>query len=237
MSEWKAKRFWKKATVEAVVDGFQILLDGRPVRTPFKSPLVLPTRTMAEAMAAEWDVQTENIDPRTMPITRSANSAIDKVVPQKRAVVEMLAAYAQTDLLCHRAAYPPALSARQAEGWDPVLSWAEKHFRAPLFVTVGIMPVEQPQTSLAALQDAVDATPVFTLTGLHDLVMLSGSLVLGLAVRDRTIAAETAWNLSRIDEDWQSAEWGHDDEAAAAADKKRDAFLHADRFVTLANGA
>jgi len=236
MSEWKAKRFWKAATVEDGPDGYQVRLDARPLMTPLKSPLIVPTQAMAVAMATEWDAQATDIDPRTMPVTRSANSAIDKVAPQRQAVADMLAAYAETDLLCHRAEMPVELAALQADGWDPLLDWAGRHFQAPLVVTTGVMPVEQPTASLAALAHAVTETPVFTLTALHDLIMLSGSLVLGLAVARREIPADRAWLLSRIDEDWQTAQWGHDDEAAAVAIRKRDAFLHADRFVALAAG-
>ena len=145
----------------------------------------------------------------------------------------MLAAYAETDLTCHRAHAPEALVTRQAQAWDPILDWAATALDAPLTPTAGILAVDQPQASLAALSAHVAALDEFQLTALHDLVTLSGSLLLGLATSARHLDPDTAWSLSRIDEDWQIEQWGHDDDAAAAAAIKRDQFLQADRFWTL----
>ena len=234
MTEWKARRFWTAATVTETADGLTVSLDARPVRTPGKLPLILPTRAMAEAVAAEWDAQSERIDPLSMPVTRAANSAIEKVRPQRDAVVAEIARYGGTDLLCYRAAEPPALAAQQAEAWDPWLTWAANALDAPLAVQHGLMPVAQPPESLARLATAVDKLDSFELTGFHDLVALSGSLVLAFAViRDRLDPA-AAWDLSRIDEAWQTALWGHDDEAAAQAAARRAAFLAGARFYRLA---
>ena len=230
MTGWKAKRFWKDVTVAEGPGGWHVLLDSRPVRTPAKAAMDLPTEAMARAVAVEWAAQEADIDPRTMPITRSANSAIDRVVPQHDEVAAMLAAYAETDLLCHRAEGPEALARRQAEGWDPLLDWAADAFGARLWATAGILPVAQPEASLARLHDAVREADAFRLAALHDLVTLSGSLILGLAVARGRLGARDAWRLSRIDEDWQIEQWGEDEEAAEAAARKLDQFLHADRF-------
>ena len=234
MSEWKARRFWTQATVEDTGDGYEVLLDARPVRTPSKAPLRLPTRAMAEAMAAEWDAQAEQIDPRTMPITRSANTAIDKVTPQRAEIVALLADYADADLTCYRAAAPDELIARQAEAWDPLLDWAADTFQARLFAVEGVMHAAQPPESLARLTGQVDAMDPFALTGFHDLVALSGSLIIGLAAAHRFAAPEELWQTSRIDETWQEQQWGVDEEAAAAAANKRTAFLDAFRFYEMA---
>ena len=124
MTGWKRKRFWKQARVVADGDGFAVELDGRPVRTPAKAALRLPGRAMAQAIAAEWDAQEDEIAPATMPFTRTANAAIDKVTPQRAEVAAMLAAYGDSDLLCYRADRPAELVRRQAESWDPALDWA-----------------------------------------------------------------------------------------------------------------
>lgn len=237
MSEWAVKRFWANADVAEVEGGFSVTLDGRPVRTPFKSALVLPTRDMAEAMAAEWAAQGDQVDPLSMPVTRSANSAIDKVATQHGAVADMLAAYAETDLLCHRAESPEELVRRQADGWDPILIWAAETFGAPLVVTQGVLPADQPEASLQAYGAAVASFAPFSLTALHDLVTLSGSLVLALAVARGQIAPEQGWLLSRIDELWQIEQWGDDDEARDFAAQKQEAFLHAARFLELSGEA
>ncbi len=237
MSEWKAKRFWKEATVSEDSDGFSVRLDGRPVRTPLKTLLTLPTRDMADAVAAEWDAQDKEIDPLSMPVTRSANAALDKVTAQHAEVAAMLAAYAETDLLCHRADSPVELVEQQNKGWGPVLDWAAKRYDAPLQVVSGILPARHSEDSLARYRAEVARFRPFSLTALHDLVTLSGSLVLGLYAASGDADADTVWRLSRIDEDWQISQWGEDEEATEHAEIKRAAFLHAARFLTLAQGS
>lgn len=233
MSSWTARRFWTIASAVPVEGGFAVHLDARPVRTPLKAPLVLPTFPLAEAVAAEWQAQEGKVKPETMPVTRTANSAIDKVAPQHSDVADMLAAYGGSDLLCYRATGPAGLIQVQAEGWDPLLAWAADTLSAPLQVTIGIVPVSQPAESLAALSRLVHQLDSFRLAAFHDLVAISGSLVLALAVIQRRLSAPEAWALSRIDEDWQISLWGEDEEAAEHAALKREAFLAADRFYGL----
>lgn len=233
MTGWAAKRFWKAATVERGPAGWELRLDGRPVRTPAKAPLVLPTEALARAIAAEWEAQGERIEPATMPLTRAANAAIDKVTPQREEVVAMLAAYGETDLLCHRAEAPEELVRRQAAAWDPLLAWAAQALGAPLTPTTGVISVAQPPGSLARLRDEVAELDPFQLTALHDLVALSGSLVLGLAALRGQALAEALWQASRVDEDWQEELWGRDDEATRAAALKRRDFLQAAQLLRL----
>lgn len=234
MSDWKPKRFWKSATVVAVDGGHTVHLDGRPVKTPSKAGLIVPTAAMAAAMAAEWDAQVELVDPRTMPVTRSANSAIDKVRVQHADVVAMLAEYGDSDLLCYRAADPEGLIRRQAEGWDPVLEWAAEALGVRLRVAQGVMHVKQDPVALKRLHDELAAFDEFALTAAHDLISLSGSLVLALAVTRNVLPPEDAWTLSRIDEHWQIEQWGADEDANADEMIKRAAFLDAMRFYQLA---
>lgn len=233
MSDWKAKRFWKEAKVRPVSDGFAVHLDTRAVKTPAKADLILPTRAMAEAVAAEWDAQTGQIDPRTMPVTRGANAAIDKVRPQRAEVTALLAEYGDSDLLCYRAAGPEGLIKQQAAGWDPLLDWAAETYDARLWVGEGVMHVAQDPAVLQRLTDQVAAFDEFAMAAAHDLISLSGSLILALAVTSDRLTPEDAWDLSRIDEDWQIAQWGDDDEASATAAVKRAAFLDAARFYRL----
>lgn len=236
MSEWAAKRFWQAADVVSDEAGFSVTLDGRAVKTPLKAPLVLPSQEMAQAIALEWDAQDGVIDPTSMPVTRSANAAIDKVSLQHGDVVDMLAAYAETDLLCHRADGPEALVARQHKHWQPLLDWGAQTHNAPLVVTTGILPAMQPQNSLDSYRKRIAEFRPFSLTALHDLIMLSGSLVLGLAVAARRIQADDAWDISRIDETFQIEQWGEDEDAMEAAALKQEAFRHAERFLRLAQG-
>lgn len=238
MTGWIAKRFWTTVAVDAAPDGgYGIRLDARPVRTPAKAPLVLPTRPLAEAVAAEWQAQGQVIDTHTMPFTRSANAAIDKVATQFDEVADLIAAYGESDLLCYRATEPERLAARQHAAWQPLLDWANARYDAPLVVTRGVAPVAQPPESVARLRAAVQRLDPFRLTALHDLVGISGSLVIGLAAGENAYAADALWTWSRIDEDWQAELWGQDDEAAAAGLRKRADFLHAYEFWRLSEKA
>lgn len=230
MSDWQPKRFWKKATAEASADGFTVVLDGRTVRTPAKAHLIVPTMKMAEAIAKEWDAQEDVVDPRKMPVTRGANAAIDKVRTQRTEVISLLAEYGDSDLLCYRAAGPDALLKRQADAWDPMLDWAAVTFGARLFVGEGVMHVAQKPEALAALEAQLVALDDFALAAAHDLISLSGSLILALAVMHQRLDAQEAWLLSRIDEHWQVEQWGKDDEAEEAEAIKQTAFLDAARF-------
>lgn len=233
MSTWAPKRFWKETSVEATEGGFQVVLDGRPVRTPAKAPLVLPTRALAEALAVEWEAQEELVTPATMPMTRSANSAIDKVTVQRAEVAEMLAAYGDSDLLCYRADGPEGLIARQAAAWDPLLEWAAETLGARLMPRSGIIHEAQEAGALLALTDRVHGLSPFELAGFHDLVAISGSLVIGFAAFERAFEIEALWEASRVDETWQADQWGEDEEAAEQAAHKKDGFLDAARFCEL----
>ncbi|CAM2975957.1 Chaperone required for the assembly of the F1-ATPase [Paracoccus aminovorans] len=230
MSEWKARRFWTSAKVRPAGDGWEVVLDDRPLRTPGKHPLILPTQALAEAVAAEWDAQADVIDPNRMPLTRAANSAIEKVTPQFDEVAAMLAEYGGTDLLSYRAQEPEALVRAQAEGWDPLIDWSATELRAPLRITHGVIPVPQDPATLLKLQAEVAALDAFGLTALHDLVTLPGSLILGLAVVRGRIDAATAHALARIDEEFQAGRWGRDEEADAAAAARLAAMRDSERF-------
>ncbi|MCY1127446.1 ATPase [Frigidibacter sp. RF13] len=233
MSGWKAKRFWKDVTVHAVDGGFEVNADGRVLKTPAKAALRLPTSAMAEAVAAEWRAVEETVDPRLMPVTRAANAAIDKVAQQFDEVAEMIAAYGASDLLCYRAEAPAALRLAQAKVWDPMLDWAERALGARLVTTTGVVPVQQPAGALGKLSRKVRETTPFQLTALHDLVSLSGSLILGLAAATDEFDVANLWEMSRFDEEWQARQWGEDEEASVIAEKKRTDFLRARHFWEL----
>ena len=234
MSEWKAKRFWKSASVVEAERGFAVELDGRGVKTPAKQPLHLPTRSMAEAIAVEWDAQEGIINPHTMPVTKTANAAIDKVMVQHAEVADMLAAYGDSDLLCYRADTPEELVARQNEHWDPMLDWAEEALGVRLLPRTGVMHIPQDEKAVAVLRDRTHALDPFELAAFHDLVSLSGSLVLGFAAAHGARPVEMLWDTSRLDELWQEEQWGEDEDATALAAIKRAAFLHAVRMFGLA---
>jgi chaperone required for assembly of F1-ATPase len=233
MSEWAAKRFWSRAEAVEAADGYGVRLDGRAVRTPAKAELVVPTQALAQEIAAEWDAQEGVIAPTTMPMTRAANAAIDRVAREREAVAAMLAEYGGSDLLCYRAESPAELAARQAEAWDPLLDWAESALSVRLRVTTGVMHMAQERAALDRLHAEVRQLDIWALTAFHDLVCMSGSLVIGFAALRDHAPAGMLWRLSRIDESWQEEQWGKDGEAAAVAEGKENDFLNAKRFHDL----
>jgi len=231
-----AKRFWKRARAVPAPEaerGHMVQLDGRPLCTPAGAVLVVPGRALAEALAAEWDAQGETVDPGSMPLTRIANSAQDKVAGQKAGVVDHLVQYGDTDLLCYRADAPAALAARQAAGWDPYLDWAARELGARLHPRQGIMHRPQDAEALARLRERVQALGHFTLAGFADLVTLSGSLVLAFATIHRFRPPADVWAASRIDETWQIEQWGEDEEARLLSERKFHSFRKAAEFVAL----
>ncbi len=237
MSEWKQKRFWKEATVAENADGFTVLLDGRGLKTPAKATLLVPTHALAAEIAAEWDAQEEVVDPLSMPFTRTANAAVDKVAFQHAEVADMLAAYGDSDLLCYRADTPEELVARQAALWDPALEWAKDALGVTLEARAGLMHVPQNPEALGLLSGHVHRLSVFELAAFHDLVSLSGSLILGFAAALDWRDADAIWTLSRLDELWQLEQWGKDEEAEEMAEHKRQALLHAKRVYDMSNPA
>lgn len=210
-----AKRFYKTAEIVEKEEGFSILLDGRPVRTPAKRLLALPTAEAAERVAEEWRGQGERIDPATMPTTRLANTALDGVADNMQAVLEDLLRYAANDLLCYRAGYPEGLVARQNAAWDPILDWAATTLGVHFETGEGIVHIPQPKAAL----DRISAhfgehrEPV-KLASLHTMTTLTGSALIALALAKGFFGLDDGWRAAHVDEDWNIAQWGEDYEAA-----------------------
>lgn len=228
------KRFYKD--VAADHQG-TIALDGKPVRTPGKAPLALPTRALAEAVAQEWRAQGERIDPETMPLTRLANSAIDGVAGREQGVIDDILAFAGSDLLCYRTQGPRGLKEAQGKQWDPVLAWACETLGAPLALAEGVMHVEQPEASLARLREQLESRDAFSLAALHVLTSLSGSALLALAVALGRLSPEEAWAAAHVDEDFQISQWGEDAEAKARRETRWRDFAAAARMLKLSAAA
>jgi chaperone required for assembly of F1-ATPase len=208
------KRVYKKAKPVATTGGYGVALDGKPLWTPGKRNLVVPNKMLAAAIADEWNAQTEEVRPTSMPMTRLATTALDRVSPNREAVVNQTAKYAGTDLVCYRAARPQALSARQQAVWQPLLDWAVLRFDASLRVTTGVIPQSQSPATLRAFAAAVAERDDFTLTALHAATAASGSLVIGLALLEGHVDADEAFAASQLDESFQIEAWGEDAEQA-----------------------
>jgi chaperone required for assembly of F1-ATPase len=204
------KRFYKQAQLSDAQDGVGISLDGRPVLTPRRRAFVAPTRPLAAAIAAEWDAQSETIDPRQMPLTRLANAVIDAVSENPEAVAEEITKYLGSDLLFYRAETPKKLVDRQSQAWDPVLAWARGTFGANFKPTQGVVHVTQPAEAVEALQSVIPRDP-WRLAAVSSVTTVTGSALLALAIAQGAIDVDTAWAAAHVDEDWQMTQWGRDE--------------------------
>lgn len=227
------KRFWKIAEVVPQNGASAVQLDGKPLKTPMRDPLVVPTEALAGAIAEEWNSVGEQIDPHRMVLTGLANAAIDRVRPDSSAFAAGLVKYAEADLVCYRAEGPRELVAKQAQSWDPLLAWARDRFDADFRITNGIMHVDQPEATVHRLGQAVDSLDEFRLAALSPLVTIGGSLIAALAVLEGEVPPDEAWNAVTVDERWQIDQWGTDAEAEERLENRRRDFLAAAAFLEL----
>lgn len=227
-----AKRFYDKVETTKAPEGFAIHLDGKPVRTPGKVLLALPTEEAAKLVADEFAAQVEKIDPTSMPVTRLVNTAIDGVANDTQAVLEDILRFASSDLLYYRADTPERLVARQAEAWDPVIDWVRGRLGVHFFLAEGVMHVEQPRESIAAIGFHLrQRDEPLRLAALHVMTSISGSALLALAVEAGELEPETAWTAAHIDEDWNIEHWGEDSEAVARRNARKRDFMAASNLV------
>lgn len=241
-----ARRFYQTATIarvepsavpgEARLEGYRVLLDGKPLRTPAKGHLIVPTHALAAAIAAEWQAQRAQIDPASMPLTRLANSAIDGVAGRQADVRADIIKYLGSDLVCYRATDPAELVRRQAEAWDPLIAWCQAALAIELTVTSGIVPVAQPAAAGVALDRWLQRLDAFALTAMHAMTTLLGSAVLTLAHANGRLACAEAWAAAHIDEDFQAETWGVDSMAKARRDRHWGQMQAASRLWFLAVG-
>ena len=227
------KRFWKEAAAVPAEGGWAIALDAKPLHSPARKPLRVPTEALAIAIAREWNGAGETVDPRAMPLTGLANAAIDRVGADPEAFASALAKYGETDLACYRAETPRELGVRQKASWDDLLAWARRRFDVDFCTTSGILHVAQPEATTRRLAHAVGSLDPFRLAGLSPLVTIGGSLIAGLAVLEGQMAPADAWRAVTIDEQWQSEQWGADAAAEAALEARRADFMVAAQFLAL----
>lgn len=223
-------RFYKTAGVVQGDDGFSVVLDGRPIRSPARQLVQVPTRELAQAIADEWDAQGEKIDTRTMPMMRMAGTAIDDLAGMRDLTADAVAKYAATDMVCFWAAEPERLIERQQAIWQPLLDWLELQFDARLIVTSAIHAQDQPQTALDALRAHVMGLDNFLLVPLSVATGTAGSLVIGLALVHGRIDAVQAFDAAQLDETFQIEQWGEDDEATHRRAGIRAEFAAVERF-------
>lgn len=216
----RPKRFYSEVGVGEGEGGFTVLLDGRPVRTPARGLLRVPTRALAEAMAQEWEAQEKEIDPLSMPLTRLVNVALDRVAPEVAAVRDEVMSYAGSDMLFYRADGPNALVERQALYWDPVLAWAREAHGAAFYLSEGVRHVAQPEESLSRI-GALVPEAALPLAAVHVMTTLTGSALIALAVAEGVLDPDSAWRAAHVDEDWNRELWGEDEMSAARREARR----------------
>lgn len=224
------KRFWTSTTINQTEDGWSVKLDERMLRTPAKTPLLVPSQALAEAICREWDALEDKIDPALLPYTRLSNAAIDNIERKRDDVVDVLSSYIETDLVCYRAVSPSSLIERQAQVWDPLLHWFHDTNGVCLEVTSGVLPVRQPPKAREKARILLESLDRFRLMATHDLVVLSGSFVIACSVIEQNQDFLQAWEASVLDELFQEEQWGIDAEAIQARQSKQEDFEVAARM-------
>lgn len=207
------KRFYKDAVARETDGGFGVELDGRAIKTPAGKPLTVPTRALAEAVAAEWAAQGDEIDPNSMALMQLCGTAIDRIPDVRDGLIDGLLRYVDTDLLCYRATSPEDLVKRQAEVWQPLLDWAAETFGAQMKVVSGVIPVTQNDSARQGFAAAMVDMDNWQLTALAEMVGISGSIVVGFAMFAGALDGKQAFAVCHVDEDHQIAMWGEDAEA------------------------
>lgn len=226
-----ARRAYENVTVEMGDGGFAVRLDDKPLKTPGGRAVVVPWGELAEAIAAEWRAQGAKPDMSALSMTRIAATALDRIPSRRPSVIDELLAYAETELVCHRADGPPALVARQLAVWQPLLDWLAQQFDAPLAVTSGVLPRAQRETSLKALRHLLERLDDLSLAGLGVAVASSGSLVIGLAMLERRLDAAQAFDAAELDATFQIEQWGEDSIAAQRRAELRAELETAAKFI------
>jgi chaperone required for assembly of F1-ATPase len=225
------KRFYKQAAAVPAEDGFGVTLDDKRLRSPAGATLTLPTLALAEAIAAEWQAQGDEIQPLRMPLMRLASTAIDRVTPQRADVIAEIVGYASTDAVCYRATDPAALVARQEAVWRPLVDWMRERYDVALAVTTGIAAPPTPPRLAETLCAALEALPPMPLAGLHALTTTTGSVVVALAVLEGRLDAAGVWTAALLEEDFQIEQWGEPTEAKRRRDVLRADIEASCRFV------
>jgi len=229
------KRFYKTVDVNAEGEGFAVLLDGKPVKTPGGRTMSSPTLALAKGIAAEWREQGPLIDLGRMQLTKALNTALDRVAVHREDVIDELASFAGSDLLCYRAEAPEALVQRQSAVWDHWLKWAARTLGADLAVATGIVHTEQMPGPILQIRSAIAALDDFRLTALHTGVTITGSAVLGLAFLAGALTADEAFAASQVDEEFQAERWGRDAEAEGVRARRLEELRAARQYLDLLN--
>jgi len=228
------KRFWKAVDIEQADGGWQVTLDGRPLRTQGGGAQIVPARNLAELLAAEWAAQGDNVDPKLFFHRDLADFAIDRIGPGRDDAIASILPFAETDTLCYRADPDEPLFTRQQEVWEPLLTGAEARLGTRFTRVSGIVHHPQPPETLEALRAELDALDPFALAGVTTLASLAASLVVALATLDRDVDHEALFAAAHCEEDWQAELWGWDAEAQEARASKLEAFARAVQFIRAA---
>ena len=230
------KRFYDTVSLDEGSDGFMILLDGKKVRTPARADLCVASKVLAEALQREWNAQKDHINPLAMPMTKRANTTLDRVYGNEEELVKEIIEYAGADLLCYRAGDPEDLVELQCAQWDPVLEWISEDLGVEFLAEKGISHFAQPRQSLDQVRSVFAIKSFYELTPLYSITTLTGSALLTLAHAHGFLSANELWTAANVDEDWQISKWGGDDEAVKRRKARRAEMDEDVRFFELVRG-
>lgn len=228
-----AKRFWETTSVTMTDDGWVITLDGRAIKTPAGQTVALSSQKLAEKVGEEWKAQEDKINPVTMPYFRYVVTAIDRVTPQRSDIISQLVRFSANDMLCYRDPVQLELAAEQHRRWNPMLEWAASQHGIKLETGAGVMPIKQADDTLKTAEGLLTDKDDFRLAGLYNLISLSGSFIIGVAIEQGRVAAEEGFDLAFLDELWQAQKWGSDTEADDRRKMIKQNMIEASAYLSL----
>lgn len=228
-----AKRFWKTTSMVKGDEGWMVHLDQRPVKTPAGYPLALRGEALAEYILREWDAQEEHINPATMPMFRYVVTAIDRVTPQRGDVIDQILGYTKNEMLCYRTPEQAELAEEQNRHWQPCLDWAKQNYDLSFEVSTGIMPINQPEGSVTLAANILTNMDDFRLAGVFNLISISGSFVVGLAITDGKLSPKEGFEVAFLEELWQAKKWGSDEEAEDRRNRLKQDMIETKQYLSL----
>jgi chaperone required for assembly of F1-ATPase len=228
-----AKRFWKTTSMVKGDSGWMVHLDQRPLKTPAGQPLVLTGEALTRHIHDEWDAQGDHIIPATMPMFRYAVTAVDRVTPQRDQVIDQMLDYTKNEMLCYRTPDQPELAEEQNRHWQPWLDWAQQSFHLTFEVAEGIMPISQPEASVKTAKTILSEMDDFRLAGVFNLISISGSFVVGLAVSEGQLSPQNGYEIAFLEERWQAKQWGSDEDAENRRQRLKQDMIDIGQYLSL----
>ena len=208
--DFKAKKFWRKVSLNKEKNLGVILLDDQELKTPKNKKLNLPYY-LSQKVFDEWNEVQDEINPSLMPFYSYSVTAVDRIMNQRNDVIETLKSILSMDTLLYRSGNDSELSKLQEKEWQPLVKWLDVNFNCKLIINYELKPLNQKEPELLKCINLINQLDHFSLSSFSHLVSISGSFILGLSFYFKKINSHKLYELALLEELFQSNKWGSDD--------------------------